>query len=196
MSSVAIFDHIMDLEPTCLFTTREVLKYGTRGAVDQCLYRMVKSGFIVRLARGVFVRDPRNNPTVAQIVEVKMAAYGKVVLKHATTILNAVGKTNSRTGRERIFAVSGHSSSFETWKGTATLTGVSARKAKLCQTPAGELAYALWSAGEGKKTTSIIGKVVARFDRAKREALKQASALMPGWLHNLCRWVYPKSKAT
>jgi hypothetical protein len=186
----------MDLEPTSLFTTREVLKYGTRGSVDQCLYRFVKSGFITRVARGVFVRDPRKNPTVAEIVEVKMAAFGKQVLRHATIVLRELGKNTLKEGRQRLFAVNGHSTSFETWKGTATLTGIGPRKAKLCESQVGELSYALWDAGNVGKTASIIQKVFGRFDRATREALRQASSLLPAWLHHLCRWAYCKSKVT
>lgn len=40
-----------------MFTTRELLCYGNRNAIDQILFRLVKAGIIIRLAWGVFVRQ-------------------------------------------------------------------------------------------------------------------------------------------
>ena len=57
MISRSIRQHISRLEKSQPFTTKEFLIYGTRTAVDQTLCRLVKDGFIVRLARGVFAKD-------------------------------------------------------------------------------------------------------------------------------------------
>src|SRR5438309_1180711 len=40
-----------------LFTTRQLLLYGTRAAIDQALSRLVKAMHIARVARGVFIRE-------------------------------------------------------------------------------------------------------------------------------------------
>ena len=69
--------HIRMLPARQIFTTREVLIYGTRTAVDSALSRMVEREVIARLARGVFVRDDSAEPTVAEIASAKAKAYGK-----------------------------------------------------------------------------------------------------------------------
>lgn len=38
------------------FTTPELLKFGTRAAVDHSLSRLVKEGLLMRITRGVYVR--------------------------------------------------------------------------------------------------------------------------------------------
>jgi hypothetical protein len=50
MCTEFISRHINQLAPTEIFTTREVLMYGSRSAVDSTLGRMVASGHIHRLA--------------------------------------------------------------------------------------------------------------------------------------------------
>jgi hypothetical protein len=76
MATAAILSHIMQLRADSIFTTREVLQYGRRSAVDQCLYLLVKKNMIRRLASGVFIRDPHANPSVEEIARIKAAAFG------------------------------------------------------------------------------------------------------------------------
>ncbi len=65
--------HIFQLPAGQLFATRHLLAYGSRAAVDQALYRLVRSGVIVRLARGVFVRQEAGAglPSALQVAAVK-----------------------------------------------------------------------------------------------------------------------------
>lgn len=62
-----------------LFTTRDMLVYGTRGAVDQALNRLVRQGEISRIAPGVFVKPSVDYHEAAphEIAMVKAHSWGK-----------------------------------------------------------------------------------------------------------------------
>ncbi|MFY0104189.1 hypothetical protein ABTP95_20360, partial [Acinetobacter baumannii] len=60
-----------------LFTTRNCLSFGSRGSVDQSLYSLVKSGTIVRVVRGVFMRPGSDMPTALQLAKIKAESFGK-----------------------------------------------------------------------------------------------------------------------
>lgn len=78
--------HLSLLKPGEIFTTRDLLSYGRRSAVDKTLVLMVQSGYLTRLAFGVFVVTHTSKPfyTVAEIVERKALAFGKVLYIHGS----------------------------------------------------------------------------------------------------------------
>jgi hypothetical protein len=170
MCSGYIHLHIMRLPMTQIFTTRELLQYGTRGAVDQALYRMVESGFITRLARAVFVRDASLSPTAEEITEAKMTAWNKLIFTHADNLLD------------------GPSSSFQTVAGRVELKGIGKRRVGLNQSKVGQIVYALWHIGRNDCTEHEIKKATEHLSRPQREELRRSTALMPAWLNDLCRF--------
>lgn len=66
-----------------MFTTRELLRYGNRNAIDQVTYRLVKAGIIIRLAWGVFVRQEdytgEDLPGPMEVARVKARAFSREV---------------------------------------------------------------------------------------------------------------------
>ncbi len=72
MITESIRQHIQRLGRTEPFTTKEFLSYGTRSAIDQTLSRLVKSGFICRLAPGVFARELSKEFTPLEIRTAKL----------------------------------------------------------------------------------------------------------------------------
>ncbi len=189
-----ISHHIRTLAPTEIFTTRQMLIYGTRAAVDSALCRMVGSGFIVRLARGVFVRDDSKEPTMAEIVKAKLQSFQSYVSAHAESILFDLsmvffGDTNT-------FAKYGSSSSFATVRGRAYLKNICGRKMSLCQTLVGRMVYALWYLGMQTQSCSdkAIDAATADFNRQERELFWMAGSLMPAWLNSCCAYRYPSAR--
>ena len=154
MCMAYIYRHIRLLPPTQLFTTREMLIYGTRSAVDVALHRLVKSGFIVRLARGVFVQDDSNCPTLLEIVTAKAKAFKMQFAVHAETILHDLKIACS--GSASKFAKNGHSSSFLTIHGRVVFQGTCGRKLHLANSRVGKIIYALWHWGVDRCTLADI----------------------------------------
>lgn len=192
MASQNIHEYIMRLPLTQIFTTRELLPFGTRSAVDQTLYRMVKSGFLTRLAFGVFIRDKTANPSLEEIALAKLTAYGKRIVAYAEKTLSNLkiqsAPDSNRTEKEveSTFAIDAHSSSFDTVRGRVYLRGIGTRKFKLCETAVGQIVYALWHKTSEYCEERDIRVATQRFGRNEQQQLRRAAALMPTWLNKLC----------
>lgn len=192
VASSYIRRHILRRPPTQIITTRELLPYGTRSAVDQTTYRMVHSGFLIRLARGVFVRSLAGKPTLKQIAEAKMAAFGKILLTYGDDLLRQFNIPFNYSGFDTEFAINGHSSSFWARDGLIVLKGIGPRKVKLCQTKVGRAAYALWHIGDGRCGANDVWLATRNFGRTERAEFRRAGDLMPAWLNYECLFRYPE----
>lgn len=166
-----------------------MLIYGTRSAVDSVLGRMVSTGYIHRLARGVFVRDLSGKPTLAQIVEAKLKAFGGKIAVHAKKILGSFRLANGNY--DYTFAKNGSSSSFDTIEGRVFLKNQCARKMKLYQQEAGRAAITLWHLRKSW-IDGAVDIVTASFNRSDKEALLLSAVLKPAWLTDKCSHRYPK----
>jgi len=189
-----IYRHIRGLIPTQIFTTRQLLIYGQRASIDSALSRMVARGFIVRLARGVFVRDISDEPSMDDIVRAKLQSYQSHVATHAESILHEL--SIFAFGNSNTYAKHGSSSSFDTIRGRAYLKNVSGRKMSLCQTLAGRMVYALWYLGRASQAclNKSVGTATENLNKKERELFWMAGALMPAWLNDSCRYRYPSMK--
>ena len=216
MAATRILEHIYELDFSAIFTTRDVLQYGTRTAVDQCLSRLVRSHFIVRLARGVFTRDPNIKVTIEEIATIKAVAFGRKILDHATKILlelkarkpfDTKQKQYSDDGTEILnskckyspansFAIDGHSSRFQSVLGPVEFHGIAPRKAKLSESKAGRRMYGLWYFGDDDRIATAVKTACRDLNRKDRIDLRRASALMPAWLHHLMLPRYSHSVAS
>ena len=76
MCNQLIRRHVQQLPKTQMFTSREMLVYGLRSAVDSALARMVSDGLIFRLARGVYIQDVTKLPSAFEIAQVKVRGFG------------------------------------------------------------------------------------------------------------------------
>jgi hypothetical protein len=189
MCTSYIVRHINEIPPTEIFTTRHMLIYGTRKGVDSALGRLVSTGYIHRLARGVFVRDLSDEPTLVQIVEAKLKAFGGKIAIHAKKILCSF---HLETGDYAYtFAKNGSSSSFDTIHGRAVLKNQCARKMRLYQQEIGKAAIALWHLRD-KWFDGAVDVVTASFNRSDKEMLLLSSVLKPAWLTAECSHRYSK----
>lgn len=178
--------HIQALLPGKLFTTRDLLAYGSRAAVDQTLYRLVRCGVIRRLARGVFVLNDNSEsiPGLPEIVATKAAAFGKHIFTSGTDAgryLGILPKTTSGI----VFYTNGSSSSFRC--GAEVVRLKSAHPRMLCrrETLTGLVVRALLHLGRKRCNSSIISTVTAQLGRSEKEELRRFADLMPAWLSDI-----------
>jgi hypothetical protein len=190
--------HIRNLPKGQMFTTRTMLIYGKRSAVDSALGRLVASGFIVRKARGVFATEHCPDHTIEAIAEVKSRAFGAKIVKHAETILRELtlisDDPNDPNSSKAVFARDGHSTSFATVHGRVYLKGISPKKMRLRRSPIGRIIYALWYLGAMQVTSFTVRMVCKNFGRREREQLWLASTWMPAWLTEVLSLVFPKPR--
>ena len=194
MCSDYIKSHIMQLPATQIFTTREVLQYGLRGAVDQALSRLVRAEEIVRLAPGVFVRDDSLKPSLYEIAKAKMTAWNKSLFTHAENLLISMQLLPENEAAASVIAVDSHSSSFMTVAGRVHVKGIGNRRVRLSANVAGRIAYALWHLNQKVCTREHVSKATENLKRTEREDFRRAAAMMPAWLTKLCMFRFPPPK--
>ncbi len=167
------------------FTTRDVLNFGSRTAIDKCLEKLVKQGRVVRLARGLYMcgdeMTPR--PTPVQVAAAKATSYGKEISIQGDDLLALLNLSAAKpTTDELTFWVDGAASSF--WYGDTKIVfkPASARKIQLIKKggPALSLA-ALWHMGK-KRVTRMEISMAATYNNHERQELRQSLNSVPQWL--------------
>ncbi len=175
--------HIFRLPQGAIFSTREMLSYGRRSAVDQCLYRLVKSGIIKRLAWGLFIRDDFeiSEPSLLTVATEKAKAFCRQIFTDAAEAARLLRLTPFGSS-ETTYAIQGHSSSFRYGEMKIRFKGVCARKTALGDSPVGLAIKGLWHLGEGRCDEHAIATARAKFNRSERLQFRQSCHLMPAWM--------------
>jgi len=177
--------HVNGLLAGEIFTTRDCLSYGTRAAVDQELYRLVKRGYIKRLAYGVFMRpDPSKKTPVSvlAVARIKAESFGKRIASHARDAACKLGIVGSGN-QEVCFATNGSSSSFRFGGAVIHFRQTSQKKMIVGDRQAGLVIRALWYLGRSACRKTTVALTTATIGRAERSELRMRAAFMPGWLY-------------
>ncbi len=198
--SSKIRKHISDMPEGQPFATREMLGYGPRKAVDSAIYRLIDQQFIVRVARGIFVKATSAMPTLAQIVLAKAKAFGKdVLLLHGNDAAVALHIGVNFNGKPTVVA-GGSSTSF--WCNSSDYGKVQVHfrttnqlSKKFENTHVGIFMRAMKSLPQEDRILERFVKARSHLDRAQRAELMGASRWMPGWLTNMF-WITPNVKPT
>jgi hypothetical protein len=178
--STCIRAHINRLDCNELFTTQDLLTYGNRGAVDQCLYRLTQSGYIKRLSLGVFLKCDKwgqfRDVSVEEVLKKKASTVGGTVVVQETDdgirYLTNLSSSSVVVNGERI-----------------TLIKTSNRKMSLGESKAASLLRRFWY--EGKDKASTIYTDPKKFGplkslrRSEKEELRLAAPLIPDWLNQV-----------
>jgi hypothetical protein len=171
------------------FATRQVLEFGTREAVDQSLYRLVKSGFLLRIARGVFTLSD-DRPKVFEplaVASFKAKTFRKSVAVHGLDIAKKLGLV-SYTNDDPTFCVHGVSSSFQSVEMKICLQNFSARKTALGDSPLGQVIRALWFLGKDRCDSQTVQSAMVVLNDDEIKELTSSAHLMPGWLTKIVRY--------
>lgn len=176
---------VQDLPVNQIFTSRDVLAFGARSAIDTELARLVRSGRIVRIARGVFVKEGSNNPSMAEIAEAKARAFGKVFVSNFSNPATDPTHRNQGQKGEMFFGVSGRTSSFRVNGQVVSLKGVGPRKVQLGNSKSGQVLRALWNATDGSANvpnSNVVRSATVNFDRRDYREFKEAAVWLPARL--------------
>jgi hypothetical protein len=165
------------------FSIRDCLIYGPRSLVDQVFHKFVKQGLIVRLARGVYIKSSAPTPTIEEIIQVKAAAFGRMIATHgsqAPAKLNASFKNDNKL----IYACSGPTSSFRVGDLTVQFIRTNSRKMKLGDSKVGLAIRALWHLGKDAWNHETAALLLLSFKRIERKQLCLSVRLMPQWMRD------------
>jgi Family of unknown function (DUF6088) len=185
-TSTFIKRHILELPKGMIFSTREMLNYGKRSAVDQCLYRLVKMGRIIRLTWGMFMKDDssRELPSPLTVAMEKARAFGRRISQDAVDAAKILALVNE--GNKNItYATDGHSTSFKYGQSIIHLRGLCARKMSLGDDPVGLAIKALWQLGRKHCGQNTLAIATRNFTRQDRLQFNKSCGIMPAWMTNL-----------
>jgi hypothetical protein len=159
---------IADQPQGAVFSSADFLPAGTRAAVDQALFRLMKDGIIVRVARGLYAAEgqPVDAQTVASALARKTGEHvGLAPLEESSNVLVV-----PTSGLSRTFRAAGQTVKFQR---------MSQRKVQLAASPKGRALLALWTKGMKNLTTLEIQRATG--DWAEGE-IDSYAALIPAWL--------------
>jgi hypothetical protein len=169
------------------FTTADVIRFGTRAAVDQNLTRMVRNGSIERIARGVFVRPVINeyvgkvSPEPTKIAKAVAQSSGSAIKVHGAEAARQF-QLSTQTPMQSVYWTSGPNREIKVGKTRILLRHAGSKKLALAGTPAGTALAALWYLGKEQVTPAVIEQIKSRLPESEFEALRSETRSMPAWL--------------
>jgi hypothetical protein len=193
----AIREAITALPENALISSRDLVKYGLRNTVDQAIYRLIKTNFITRVARGVFIKSGAAWPSAFAVALCKAKAFGKNLVTHGQTIAQELKllpeqedcrppSAENEVESQLIFQIRGRSSSFVFAKRKIYLRGASDRVVHLGESPIGRLIRALWYIGR-KVGDRHLAEAISRIGHQALHLIIEQTAWMPAWLSNKVR---------
>ena len=180
-TSEIIQQSIADQPQGSVFSSADFLSVATRAAVDQALFRLMKAGAIVRVARGLY------------------AAAGQQV--DAQTVVRALAhKTGESVGLAPIegpsdvlvVPTSGLSRIVKAGEHTVQFRRTSQRKIQLAASPKGRVLLALWTKGVKNLTKLEIQRATGDWLEGEIDTY---AALIPAWLRTASQQANAKHKS-
>jgi hypothetical protein len=169
------------------FSSRILLGLGTRAAVDKALSRLVESGEVKRVSRGVYVRPKFNKYVGAVVPEPIEVVRAKLEAENETLQVNGAEAARqfqftTQVPTRNVFYTSGSSRKFRIGNLSVELKHVAPRKLILAGQPAGTALTALWYLGKENVSKAVIERIAETLPPKEFEALKSEKAAMPVWM--------------
>lgn len=183
----SIRNHIKEIAIGEPFTSTQFNGLGTRASVDQALSRLVKSGEIVRVSRGVFVR-PRNSryvgqvmPELSKVAQAIANAHGETIQVHGAEAARLLGLT-TQMPLQTLFYTSGPNREIKLGELRIILKHAAPRKLALSGRPSGLALSALWYLGKEQVSPRTIESIRGKLTPEAFEEFKAETRSMPAWM--------------
>lgn len=164
---------------------KQLLGLGTRTGIDQALSRLAKSGELLRVGRGIYVRPIEGRfgtrpPETGKLVEAIAEARGETIASHGAAAANALGLTTQVPTRS-VYLTSGRSRTLNLGKLRVELRHVPAWQLTLAGKPGGQIVRALaWLGPQRAQELSPLLKRKA--PRGAIEEVARARVRLPDWM--------------
>jgi hypothetical protein len=169
------------------FATSELLHLGTRSVVDRTLSRLVQSGELIRITRGVFARPRKSRfvgtvlPSIAKIAEAKARALGVKLGLHGANAAQQFGFT-TQVPMQNIFYINGYSHKMKVGNVEIEFRRASEKSLHLAGTVAGAALTALKYLGKSSVNEAVLLRLKRLLPFEEFQKLRQSVTFMPGWL--------------
>lgn len=178
-----------------IFTTRSLLHFGRRSAVDTETSRLVKRGVIRRLCRGVFVHGRCEKIfSNLEVATVKAESFGRKIMVHPRgSDLDPVAyKAGEHSANQVLFGIRGYSSSFLYRGQRLQLRALISRKGVLRKTPVSRDCNKLWSTCRDNCKDVDFKLLVKDWKASNRLELAGWFGLLPAWITDeYVEWIAP-----
>ncbi len=171
------------------FRSNDFLELGSRAAVDQALWRLVKAGEIKRIKRGLFVKPERNAyvgevlPGAEEVAKFLAQQSGSKVGISGADAARRFGFT-TQVSSQSVFLTDGPSQKYRRGNEEVRLKHGAPRKVALADSPAGEALSALWYLGSNEVTPRTFERIEGQLPREEFSNLVKKREIMPGWMHS------------
>lgn len=168
-----------------VLSPKEFLHQGTRAAVDQAFSRLVKTGKLLRVARGVYTapvdgRFGSRAPAPHKVVLSFAEQTGETVVPHGASAANALGLTQQVPIRE-VYLTSGRTQTLKLGRLDVLMKHAPRWMLALGSRPAGAAVRALAWIGPSHADVSLVS-LRRTLSRSEWQALASARAALPGWM--------------
>ena len=162
-----------------------LLHMGSRGAVDQALSRLARSGRLMRICRGVYMRPietrfGRIPPSIAKSLQSLSQLWGDTIVSTGGSAANWLGLTDGVPVRS-VYLTSGRDRRLLFGKHPVKLLHAPRWQLTAPDRMAGAVIRALAWLGPRHVETSL-DAVIPKLTREDLEELAAARAVMPGWM--------------
>jgi hypothetical protein len=175
---------------------KELLHLGTRAAVDQTLSRLARSGNLIRVGRGLYVRPVQGRfgvrpPESTRVVRAIVKQSGEQAVPHGAAAANELGLTTQVPVRE-VYLTSGPTRKLKLGKQVVELRHAPAWQLALPGRPGGALIRALaWMGPE--HASDVIEAVRGKLADSERSAVVELRRMLPTWIAEQVSKLAPNS---
>lgn len=168
-----------------VLSPKEFLHLASRAAVDQAFSRLVKSGGLIRVARGSYTlpvssRFGARSPAPQKVVESMAAVSGETVVPHGAAAANALGLTQQIPIREA-YLTTGRTRRLNLGRSEVIVKQAPRWMFVLGSRPAGAAIRALAWLGREHAQESV-QKLHRSLPKAEWQALTSHRASLPSWM--------------
>lgn len=168
-----------------LLSPKEFLHLGSRYAVDQAMSRLVKSGKLLRVGRGLYTPPVQSRfgsrpPTSWSLVETLARQNGEIVAPHGASAANVLGLTAQNPVHE-VYLTTGRSRKLTLGRVEVLLRHAPGWMMALAQRPAGGAIRALHWLGPLHAERSV-ATLRSKLPEGEWQALVGQRAALPAWM--------------
>lgn len=175
-------------DPGSVFSSADFLSLGSRAAVDQALTRMMKAGFLARVARGLYAVAGQRVDTQA-IARAMAHKTGE----HLGLVPSAPSSMSAVSPQALVVPTSGVSRTVRASGRTLQFRRMSPRKVRLAGSTKGKVLLELWSRGVRELTLPDIQRATAGWTQSDLDA---HAPLIPAWLRSALQQAHAQRKST
>ena len=185
-----IKNHINKLARGKPFTMKSIASQTSYANIRQILSRLVKTGEIIRVTRGIYAR-PKETPHLGlvlpnpeEVIKIITQKTGEVIAMHGAEAAHRLG-LSTQIPLQSIFYTTGNTRIVKIGKLAITLKHISPSKLVNPGTTTCIVISALWYLGKDAVSSETINKIKLRIKPQEFSALLKHTQHMPAWMAEL-----------